>query len=50
MTCQYSLALIIIVVVVLNGGSIIRLEIHQNEVFFFLKSFFISSHQNNLKT
>jgi hypothetical protein len=33
MTCQYSLALIIIVVVVLNGGSIIRLEIHQNEVF-----------------
>jgi hypothetical protein len=40
MTCQYSLALIIIVVVVLNGGSIIRLEIHQNEVFYFLKNYF----------
>jgi hypothetical protein len=50
MTCQYSLALIIIVVVVLNDGSIIRLEIYQNEVFFKKKSFFISSHQNNLKT
>jgi hypothetical protein len=38
---------IVIAVMVQNA---FRLEMHQNEVFFFLKSFLTSAHQNNMKT
>jgi hypothetical protein len=44
-----SLGLFWIVVVVAVQNAF-RLEMHQNEFFYFLKSFLTITHQNNMKT